>query len=214
MWESLVERLLAARLGKYIAGLERDNLSVAFWSGEIALENASIRPEALSRLQLPLRLELGRIQSLRVKIPWRKLASQSVEIELVGLYVVLVPIDSQSWAYDKSGFVRLVKERLELHEIRRVQSQTQKLLSAEEALRSKSFLQRLTAKVLDNLRITIRDIHVRFEFRTGLHTFSTGLMLAKVDYCTTSANWQPNSQTVSSGVVQDRIYTNSSHVNA
>ena len=185
-----MERLLAARLGKYIAGLERDNLSVTFWSGEIALENASIRPEALTRLQLPLRLALGRIQSLRVKIPWRKLASESVEIELAGLYLVLVPVEGQAWTYDKSGFVRLVKERLELHEIRRVQSQSQKLLSAEEVLRSKSFLQRLTAKVLDNLRITVRDIHIRFEFRAGLHAFSSGVMLAKVDYCTTSAAWK------------------------
>ena len=190
MWESLVERLLAAKLGKYIAGLQRDNLSVAFWRGEIALENASIRPEALSRLQLPLRLKLGQIQTLKVRIPWRKLASQSVEIELKGLYLILVPVDSQDWTYDKPAFVRMVKERLEMHEIRREQSQNQKLLSAEENLRNKSFLQRLTAKIVDNLRITIRDIHVRFEFHSGLHAFSSGLMLSKVDYFTTDPTWR------------------------
>ena len=190
MLESLLEKILISRLGKYIAGLEKEHLSVAIWKGQILLENAYIRPEALARFRLPLRLALGKISSLRVTIPWRKLASRPVEIELNGLYIVLTPMDSSLWTYDKAAFVQQVRERLELHELRRAQNLSQKLVSAEETLNNKTFLQRLTAKIVDNLRITIKNVHVRFEFRTNLNSFSTGVTLESIDYCTTNSNWE------------------------
>ena len=38
-------------------------------------------------------------------------------------------------------------------------------------------MERLTAKILDNLRISILDIHIRFELDSDSRRFSAGLTL-------------------------------------
>lgn len=43
MLEGLLARLLASRLGRFVDGLDQENLNVALWRGEILLENLSIK---------------------------------------------------------------------------------------------------------------------------------------------------------------------------
>jgi hypothetical protein len=40
MFEGLLEKILQSRLGQYIDGLDRKNLSMGVWSGNILIENA------------------------------------------------------------------------------------------------------------------------------------------------------------------------------
>lgn len=103
MFEGLLEKILLAKLGKFIAGLDKDNLKVALWSGDIILENVYLKKDALLMFQLPLFLELGKIKRLRIKVPWTRLGSSPVEIFLGGLYIVVVPQEKSSWSFSEEG---------------------------------------------------------------------------------------------------------------
>lgn len=43
MLEGLLARFLASRLGKFVDGLDQENLNVALWRGEILLEHLRIK---------------------------------------------------------------------------------------------------------------------------------------------------------------------------
>jgi len=49
-------------------------------------------------------------------------------------------------------------------------------MSAEEAVKNKTFVQKLIGKIVDNIRIKIENIHVRLEFAYGSN-FTCGLIL-------------------------------------
>ena len=69
MFEGILEKILLAKLGKYIVGLDKDNLKVGVWGGDITLENVYLKPNALLLLQLPLIISYGKIVKLIIKVP-------------------------------------------------------------------------------------------------------------------------------------------------
>lgn len=69
MFEALLERILLAKLGKFIEGLDRENLKIAVWSGDIILENVRLKTDTLIMLQLPLILQYSQVSRLEIKVP-------------------------------------------------------------------------------------------------------------------------------------------------
>ena len=187
MFERLLEKILLARIGKYIVGLDKEQLKVAVWQGDIILENVQLNPELFQMWQLPLVLDFNTISRLIIKIPWTKLASEPVEILLEGLYMIISPQPKENWDFSEPGNIAKRKEYIEMHEARIVTHETP---SAEDDLQNKSFIEKLTSKVLDNLKVKIRDIHVRFEYHLDDSHFSTGVTLQKIDCFTTNSFWE------------------------
>ena len=180
---------MTAHLGRYLSGLDKKNFSVGLWRGDIVLENTDIKPAVLDLLQLPLVLEVGKIQRLVIKVPWSRLTSASVEIQISGVYMFLRDLDQNTWVYSEEEAVNRLKDRLETFEIARAAQQSERLLSPEEAQKGKSFTERLSAKVIDNLLVTIKDVHVCFEMTTGRRTAPCGIILRSLRCCTTNEHW-------------------------
>lgn len=47
MFESLLERILTKILGNYVTGIDSNNLKIGIWSGNVVIQNVSIKPEVL-----------------------------------------------------------------------------------------------------------------------------------------------------------------------
>ncbi|CAG9335335.1 VPS13_2 [Blepharisma stoltei] len=189
MFEALLERILLAKLGKYIEGLDRENLKIAVWSGDIILENVHLKTETLLMLQLPLILHYSRVSRLEIRIPWLQLGSSPVEINLQGVFAIVTPQQKNTWNYSEDGEILRRKEHIAANELRWKQLQEQKTLSAEEELKQKSYLEKLASRIIDNLKVTIEDIHFRFEHNMDGRRFSSGLTLEKVECYTTNQYW-------------------------
>lgn len=189
MFERILEKILIAKLGKFIVGLDREQLKVAVWRGDIILENVILKPDIFKILQMPLVLKYGTVACLSIKIPWTKLASEPVEIILQGLYVVISPQEKSDWDYSESGNIMKRKDYIQVLEQRKQKSQEKKTLNAEEELKKKSYIERLSAKVIDNLKVKIQDIHIRFEYHIENSHFSAGITLEKIDCYTTNQYW-------------------------
>lgn len=189
MFERILEKILLAKIGKYIVGLDKEQLKVAVWQGDIILENVHLKSEIFQMWQLPLVLDYNLISRLIIKIPWTKLASEPVEILLEGLYMIISPQCKENWDFSEPGNISKRLEYIELHESRRLlASETQ--LNPEEEQQKKSFIEKLTSKVLDNLKLKIKDIHIRFEYNLEGNSFSTGLTLQKIECFTTNSFWE------------------------
>jgi len=184
MFEKLLEKLLLSKLGKFISGLDRENLKVAVWQGDIILNNVHLNPESLLRFQLPFILSVGIISELRIKIPWTRLSSSPIEITLNGLYVLLTPQEKKNWEYSEIGEILKRKDMIENFE-----KKTEEL-SPEEEIKQKSYMEKLMGKVIDNIKVTIRNIHIRFEHALDSRNFCVGFCLESIESYTTDENWE------------------------
>lgn len=192
MLEGVLERLILDRLGEYV-DLPKDSIQVGVWSGEIVLDNVALRPSCLTRLKLPINVRLGRLRRLHVKVPWASLGSSPVKITLEGLHVLARPAHGAQ--FDRDAALRLVSERkqqqlLAAEQLRALRHWEEN--NAEEARRQESFGQSLLSKIIANLQIVVRDVHVRYEDAETLpgRKFAAGVIVQEFTALTTDANFE------------------------
>lgn len=99
MFESLLERILFSYFGKWIAGIDKNNLHLGVWSGNVQIENVGLSTEAIDNLNMPVILKYSFIQKLSLKIPWSKLSTMPVEILIENVYAILGPKNTNLWKF-------------------------------------------------------------------------------------------------------------------
>ncbi|KAM4748951.1 intermembrane lipid transfer protein VPS13C [Rhinophrynus dorsalis] len=129
MLESVVADLLNRFLGDYVENLDRSQLKLGIWGGNVALENLKIRENALSELDVPFKVKVGQIDKLTLKIPWKNLYGDAVSATLEGLYLLVVP--GASIKYDAEKEERQMQEAKQ-RELLRIEEAMQK--SAEKGV--------------------------------------------------------------------------------
>uniref|UniRef100_A0A8C6IYR7 Chorein N-terminal domain-containing protein n=1 Tax=Melopsittacus undulatus TaxID=13146 RepID=A0A8C6IYR7_MELUD len=89
--ESVVADLLNRFLGDYVENLNKSQLKLGIWGGNVALDNLQIKENALVSILIILKLLFGSKDKLTLKIPWKNLYGEAVVATLEGLYLLIVP---------------------------------------------------------------------------------------------------------------------------
>ena len=96
--------VLESTVGKYVQGLDAKSLNVAVWSGKIELSGLKLdvdavndelgrRARAAPNLAVPIRVCDGRFDTLKIEVPWARIASRPVVIKAAGFEVTVEPYD-------------------------------------------------------------------------------------------------------------------------
>ncbi|KAJ8058074.1 hypothetical protein OCU04_012933 [Sclerotinia nivalis] len=82
-----------------------------------------------------------------------------------------------------------------------LKDRNQEGMSLEEQQKNQSFTDSLVTKIIDNLQITVKNIHVRYEDSISApgHPFALGLTLQEFSAISTDGNWKPTYIQNSSG---------------
>ncbi|XP_048472968.1 intermembrane lipid transfer protein VPS13C-like [Rhincodon typus] len=96
VFEALVAELLNRGLGDYVENLDKSQLKLGIWGGNVVLDNLKIKENALNDLDVPFKVKAGQIDKLTLKIPWKNLYSEAVVASLDGLNLLVVPEGSHS----------------------------------------------------------------------------------------------------------------------
>ncbi|KAB5559460.1 hypothetical protein PHYPO_G00029360 [Pangasianodon hypophthalmus] len=91
VFESLVSDVLNRFIGDYVENLDKSQLKIGIWGGDVVLENLRVKENTLSELDVPFKVKAGQIGKLTLKIPWKNLYSEAVVATLDGLYLLVVP---------------------------------------------------------------------------------------------------------------------------
>ncbi|XP_068584903.1 intermembrane lipid transfer protein VPS13C isoform X2 [Cebidichthys violaceus] len=91
VFESLVSDLLNRFIGDYVENLDKSQLKIGIWGGNVVLENLKVKENALSEFNVPFKVKAGQIGKLTLKIPWKNLYNDAVVATLDGLYLLVVP---------------------------------------------------------------------------------------------------------------------------
>ncbi|XP_070809810.1 intermembrane lipid transfer protein VPS13C isoform X2 [Pituophis catenifer annectens] len=212
--ESVVADLLNRFLGCYVENLNKSQLKLGIWGGNVALDNLLIKENALSELDVPFRVKAGQIDKLTLKIPWKNLYGEAVVASLEGLYLLVVP--GASIKYDAEKEEKYLQDNKQ-KELSRIEEALQK--SAEKGRKSKktkkhfkkpfkarehskdkpkeqkkdTFLEKLATQVIKNVQVKITGIHIKYEddITDPKRPISLGMTLAELSLQTTNDNWTP-----------------------
>ena len=193
MLEGLVANLLNRFLGMYVKNFDPKQLNVGIWSGAVKLRNLELRREALDQLHLPLNVVEGRIGELTLQIPWSNLRGQPVKVNIEDVFLLSAPKEEADYnVEDEEQRTQAVKlEKLESAEL--LKERNTEGMTQEEQQKNQTFTQTLVTAIVDNLQISIKNVHVRYEdsIATPGHPFAIGLTLKEMSAVSTDSNWTP-----------------------
>ncbi|KAI1299895.1 hypothetical protein F5Y03DRAFT_243449 [Xylaria venustula] len=193
MLEGLVAGLLNRFLGMYVKNFDPTQLKVGIWSGDVKLRDLELRREALDQLKLPINVVEGHLGQLTLIIPWSNLRGAPVKVFIEDVFLLASPKEEAAYDADEEDRrkQRLKMEKLDSAEL--IKERNQEGLSQEEQKKSQSFTESLVTKIVDNLQVTVKNIHVRYEDSISApgHPFALGATLEEFSAVSTDGKWEP-----------------------
>lgn len=195
MFESVVATLLNRFLGSYIENFDTKQLNIGIWSGDVRLNDLRLRKESLDKFKLPLDVKFGHLGQLTLQIPWANLKGKPVKVIIEDVYLLASPIivteyDSEE---DQRRQQSLKQEKLKDLEAIQAAANSGGGLTADLSS-NESFTESLITKIVDNLQVTIKNIHIRYEDESVLteSPYALGLLLEELSAVSTDEGWTPS----------------------
>lgn len=186
----------------YIRNFDPGQLKVGIWSGDVKLRDLELRREALDQLKLPINVVEGHLGQLTLTIPWSNLRGQPVKVFIEDVFLMAAPKEDAEYDEEEEERRRqAVKiEKLDSAEI--LKERNAEGLSQEEQKKSQSFTESLVSTIVNNLQITVKTIHVRYEDSISApgHPFALGVTLEEFSAVSTDGDWTPTYVQASTGI--------------
>lgn len=198
MAKKLLLNVLVNVLGEFV-DINEDNLNLAVWSGKIELNNLKLKADSLLQ-NYNLQINHGFVEKLDITIPWTSLLTSPVQISMEGILLDFGLIDAEKMNR-LHALQRLFEEKLQkLKMVEQYAELSLAFKSSEENVKDSKknasnggYFQQWTSQIVDNLEITLKNIHLRYEdSKTFLGTtFAAGLTLQTFEISTCDHNWVP-----------------------
>ncbi|SAL98237.1 hypothetical protein [Absidia glauca] len=194
MLEALVTSILNRVLGSYVSNLNYDQLKIAVWNGEVNLHDLKLRKDALDKLHLPIDVVEGYLGELTLSIPWSNLKTKPVKVHIRNVYVLAAPKTEASVNFEdeEERAQQQKQQRLQKAELLDASKSDVKTLDDEKSNNGGGFVSQLTTKVIDNLQLSLENIHIRYEDTVSFpeHRFAAGVTLKELSAISTDDNWE------------------------
>ncbi|KAF7306925.1 hypothetical protein MIND_00485000 [Mycena indigotica] len=179
-------------LAPYVENLDMNQVNYGIGQGKLTLRNLRLKKGALDKFRLPVDVQEGYLGKFTLSLHWMNLGNQPVEIMVEDVYLLVVPspqsnIDVQE---GESRAQAIKMERLENAELLHMRGQAE---STDDSPQSQGLIQSLIAKIINNVQITVKNIHIRYEdkFSVPKHPFAAGITLAGFTAVSVNGRWQP-----------------------
>lgn len=177
----------------YVQNFDPKQLNVGIWSGDVKLRDLELRREALDQLKLPLNVIEGHLGSLTLSIPWSNLRGKPLKVNIEDVFLLAAPKEDADYdAEEEERRAHAVKmEKLDSAEL--LKERNTEGMSAEEQQKNQSFTASLVTAIVDNVQVTVKNIHIRYEdsISDPGHPFALGVTLADFSAISTDENWKP-----------------------
>ncbi|KAG8963047.1 hypothetical protein FRC03_003482 [Tulasnella sp. 419] len=201
----LVATYLDHFIKPYVENFDSNKLDFGnVMEGVVTFRNLRIKKGALDKFRLPVDVIEGNLGRLDMKIPFFYLGSRPVEVTIEDLYLLVVPASESKvdLEEDERRAQAAKQERLSSAEL--IQSRSKMdMPSSEDDQKQKAVNDSITNKVINNLQITVRNVHIRYEDKLSVpdHPFAAGVTLREFSAQTTDGEWKPTFIQSSAGAI-------------
>ena len=186
MFEQIFSHLLRQFLGDFVEGgsILHEKVQLGVWSGYIVLEQLVLKKNIFDKLNIPLSLSHGIIGRLEFRIPWGNLGADPIIIVIDRVLLLLEP--KYEWNPDGRDMreqtlkqAKLSAAELFANQRKLGEDMTSSASSPEPTLdpfqsyvnlAKKWLMKSIVNNLIENIQITIRDIHIRYEDRASCPT--------------------------------------------
>ncbi|TQD96908.1 hypothetical protein C1H46_017513, partial [Malus baccata] len=176
-----VLHLLRRYLGEYVHGLSAEALRISVWKGDVVLKDLKLKAEALNSLKLPVTVKAGFIGTITLKVPWKSLGKEPVIVLIDRVFILAYPLtDGQNLKEDREKLFEFKLQQIEETEAATLEAMSKSKLGSPPP--GNSWLGSLIATIIGNLKISISNVHVRYEdsISNPGRPFCSGVTLAKL----------------------------------
>ncbi|KAI0932190.1 hypothetical protein AcW2_000882 [Taiwanofungus camphoratus] len=179
-------------LAPYVENLDMNQVNYGIGQGRVTLSNLRLKKGALDKFRLPVDVIEGHLGKFTLSLHWMNLGNQPVEVLVEDVYLLVVP--SSESAYDSEEEERrkhaTKMERLENAELLHMRGQSE---VSQDTPQPQGLLASLVAKIVNNLQVSVKNIHVRYEDKLSVpgHPFAAGATLAGFTAVSVNEKWEP-----------------------
>ncbi|KAJ7783787.1 vacuolar protein sorting-associated protein 13 [Mycena maculata] len=178
-------------LAPYVENLDMNQVNYGIGQGQLTLRNLRLKKGALDKFRLPVDVLEGHLGKFTLSLHWMNLGNQPVEVMVEDVYLLVVPSpQSNDDPEEEEKRAQAAKaERLENAELLHMRGQAE---STDDTPQSQGLLESLTAKIVNNLQVTVKNIHIRYEDKLSVpgHPFAAGVTLAGFTAVSVNDHWQ------------------------
>jgi vacuolar protein sorting-associated protein 13A/C len=201
--KQLLLSFLVNILGEFVNGLTEENLKVGVWGGKIKLKNLEINRSGLEKMNLPLTVKEGYLDTLEIKIPWTNLDKQAVQITITGVHLLVGPVDFSLLTVDSAAARCREKQKEQLEKAERViEFSAANYIDADPNnsgdLKNSSYKRKIMRKMAKNLEVSFHNIHIRYEDGSTLsnESFNFGMTMDSFAFKSSNQQWNDASAEV------------------
>ncbi|KAH9766380.1 C2 domain-containing protein [Citrus sinensis] len=155
-------------------------------TGDVVLKDLSLKAEALNSLKLPVTVKAGFIGTITLKVPWKSLGKEPVIVLIDRVFILAHPADGRTFKEeDREKHFEAKLQQIEEAESATLEAKSRSKLGSPSP--ESSWLGSLIATIIGNLKISISNVHIRYEdsVSNSGHPFASGVTLAKLAAVTT-----------------------------
>ncbi|KAF9044538.1 vacuolar protein sorting-associated protein 13 [Hymenopellis radicata] len=180
-------------LAPYVENLDMNQVNYGIGQGQLTLRNLTLKKGALDKFRLPVDVLEGHLGKFTLSLHWMNLGNQPVEILIEDVYILVVPSTQSKFdpEEEEERAQATKNERLQNAELLHMRGQAE--TSPDNTPQTQGLWESLTAKIINNLQVTVKNIHVRYEDKLSVpgHPFAAGLTLAGFTAFSVNEEWKP-----------------------
>eukprot|EP00927_Polykrikos_kofoidii_P048702 TRINITY_DN42929_c0_g1_i1.p1 TRINITY_DN42929_c0_g1~~TRINITY_DN42929_c0_g1_i1.p1 ORF type:complete len:2522 (-),score=443.44 TRINITY_DN42929_c0_g1_i1:439-8004(-) len=207
MLEGILEKILLKCLDPYVDGIARDKLRLGVFSGTVELKSLNVKRDAPALLGVDyLRVDRGRIDLIKISVPWKALFSGKVSVTVSGIECTFDNVSAGRTDIQVLDEMRQAKRKT--IELRAQQLQTlmekEHTYAASGAPQSEDAKKKnvgIVRKIINNLQIDIASARVAFKSKE--RGFAAGAQLSSL--CVLSADSEFRTGAARSGENNEEI---------
>ncbi|RWW19541.1 hypothetical protein BHE74_00015290, partial [Ensete ventricosum] len=150
--------------------------------GDVVLKDLKLKAEALNSLRLPVIVKAGFVGTITLKVPWKSLGKEPVIVHIDRVFLLAHPVpDGQSLRdEDREKLFQAKLQQIEEMEMATIEATRRSRTGSSPG--GNSWLGSLVATIIGNLKVTISNVHIRYEdtISNPGHPFCTGFTLSKL----------------------------------
>ncbi|KAH6917385.1 vacuolar protein sorting-associated protein vps13 [Coprinopsis sp. MPI-PUGE-AT-0042] len=179
-------------LAPYVENLDLNQVNYGIAQGQLTLRNLRLKRGVLDKFQLPVDVVEGHLGTFTLSLHWLNLGNQPVEIFVEDVYLLVVPSAQTSVSPEEEEARKQAAkaERLESAELLHMKGQAE---TQPDSVQTQGLIQSLITKVINNLQVTVKNIHIRYEDSLSVpgHPFAAGVTLAGFTAVSVDQRWKP-----------------------
>ena len=172
--EGVVSDVLQPLLGNFVHGLDRENLTMSIWDGEVRLRDLALRTELLDALSVPFRVLGGTVGEIRVSVPWRNLGSEPMLVS-IDRVLLLCAARSGEVSEEQAEDTKAEGKRALVEAAEAVEEQN----AAGEEM-GPTLVEKLTQALVQKLQVCITNVHVRIQGGPEADAIAGGAMIRSI----------------------------------